>query len=138
MLPQRGEFLYPTYPYYPLIPPFILYYTQGILVMTYPRFRYEIPKGWKVLPVFTGVHMDSSLYLDPHKFNPWRWQVEKEKHKMTEEAQVALAIFRSDIKSRGRSHKPWNPLEPLSGASTRNDTSPFQEDDLTKPARARI
>ncbi|KAJ6800170.1 cytochrome P450 90B2-like [Iris pallida] len=35
---------------------------------------YDIPCGWKVLPVFTTVHLDSSLYSDPHDFNPWRWQ----------------------------------------------------------------
>ncbi|XP_068657358.1 cholesterol 22-monohydroxylase CYP90B52-like [Aristolochia californica] len=35
---------------------------------------YEIPSGWKVLPVFTAVHLDPSLYEEPQRFNPWRWQ----------------------------------------------------------------
>nr|XP_010936277.2 LOW QUALITY PROTEIN: cytochrome P450 90B2 [Elaeis guineensis] len=35
---------------------------------------YDIPCGWKILPVFVAVHLDSSLYDDPHQFNPWRWQ----------------------------------------------------------------
>nr|A0A517FNB9.1 RecName: Full=Cholesterol 22-monohydroxylase CYP90B52; AltName: Full=Cytochrome P450 CYP90B52; Short=PpCYP90B52 [Paris polyphylla]QDS03627.1 cytochrome P450 CYP90B52 [Paris polyphylla] len=35
---------------------------------------YDIPCGWKVLPVFAAVHLDSTLYSDPHRFNPWRWQ----------------------------------------------------------------
>ncbi|XP_038990049.1 cytochrome P450 90B2-like [Phoenix dactylifera] len=35
---------------------------------------YDIPRGWKILPVFAAVHLDSSLYDDPHQFNPWRWQ----------------------------------------------------------------
>ncbi|KAJ0981907.1 hypothetical protein J5N97_010162 [Dioscorea zingiberensis] len=35
---------------------------------------YEIPSGWKVLPVFAAVHLDPSLYSDPQEFNPWRWQ----------------------------------------------------------------
>lgn len=35
---------------------------------------YDIPCGWKVLPVFTTVHLDGNLYSDPHEFNPWRWQ----------------------------------------------------------------
>ncbi|KAK8937157.1 Cytochrome P450 90B1 [Platanthera zijinensis] len=35
---------------------------------------YDIPCGWKVLPVFDAVHLDSELYVDPHLFNPWRWQ----------------------------------------------------------------
>ncbi|XP_026657243.2 cytochrome P450 90B2-like isoform X2 [Phoenix dactylifera] len=36
---------------------------------------YDIPCGWKILPVFAAVHLDSSLYDDPHQFNPWRWQI---------------------------------------------------------------
>ncbi|XP_038990056.1 cytochrome P450 90B2-like isoform X2 [Phoenix dactylifera] len=36
---------------------------------------YDIPRGWKILPVFAAVHLDSSLYDDPHQFNPWRWQI---------------------------------------------------------------
>ncbi|CAA6657595.1 unnamed protein product [Spirodela intermedia] len=35
---------------------------------------YDIPAGWKVLPVFAAVHLDPSLYGDPQQFNPWRWQ----------------------------------------------------------------
>ncbi|KAH9313233.1 hypothetical protein KI387_028268, partial [Taxus chinensis] len=35
----------------------------------------QIPKGWKVLPVFTGVHLDQSIYTDALEFNPWRWQM---------------------------------------------------------------
>lgn len=35
---------------------------------------YDIPCGWKVLPVFTAVHLDPLLYEDPQQFNPWRWQ----------------------------------------------------------------
>ncbi|XP_074591709.1 steroid (22S)-hydroxylase-like [Curcuma longa] len=35
---------------------------------------YKIPCGWKILPVFASVHLDSSLYDDPHQFRPWRWQ----------------------------------------------------------------
>ncbi|KAK1287684.1 Cytochrome P450 90B1 [Acorus calamus] len=35
---------------------------------------YDIPCGWKVLPVFTAVHLDDSIYKDPQQFNPWRWQ----------------------------------------------------------------
>ncbi|XP_058071072.1 steroid (22S)-hydroxylase-like [Magnolia sinica] len=38
---------------------------------------FEIPVGWKVLPIFSGVHLDSSHYSDPQQFNPWRWQEEK-------------------------------------------------------------
>ncbi|XP_010547498.1 PREDICTED: cytochrome P450 90B1-like [Tarenaya hassleriana] len=37
---------------------------------------YDIPSGWKVLPVISAVHLDSSLYGQPHLFNPWRWQQE--------------------------------------------------------------
>ncbi|XP_068653657.1 cytochrome P450 724B1-like [Aristolochia californica] len=35
---------------------------------------FEIPSGWKVLPVFTGVHLDPSNHANPLDFNPWRWQ----------------------------------------------------------------
>uniref|UniRef100_A0A1D1XDX6 Cytochrome P450 90B1 n=1 Tax=Anthurium amnicola TaxID=1678845 RepID=A0A1D1XDX6_9ARAE len=36
---------------------------------------FDIPSGWKVLPVIAAVHLDPSLYSDPHQFDPWRWQV---------------------------------------------------------------
>ncbi|KAH9300970.1 hypothetical protein KI387_012553, partial [Taxus chinensis] len=35
---------------------------------------YEIPAGWKVLPVFDAVHLDSTVYENPMEFDPWRWQ----------------------------------------------------------------
>ncbi|CAN6290127.1 unnamed protein product [Urochloa humidicola] len=35
---------------------------------------YDIPRGWKILPVLAAVHLDSSLYEDPNQFNPWRWK----------------------------------------------------------------
>ncbi|KAF7033751.1 hypothetical protein CFC21_044825 [Triticum aestivum] len=35
---------------------------------------YDIPSGWKILPVLAAVHLDSSLYEDPNSFNPWRWK----------------------------------------------------------------
>ncbi|KAL2348510.1 hypothetical protein Fmac_002510 [Flemingia macrophylla] len=36
---------------------------------------YDIPSGWKVLPVIAAVHLDPSLFDQPQHFNPWRWQV---------------------------------------------------------------
>uniref|UniRef100_A0A453GUI0 Steroid (22S)-hydroxylase n=1 Tax=Aegilops tauschii subsp. strangulata TaxID=200361 RepID=A0A453GUI0_AEGTS len=36
---------------------------------------YDIPSGWKILPVLAAVHLDSSLYEDPNSFNPWRWKM---------------------------------------------------------------
>ena len=36
---------------------------------------YDIPCGWKVLPVIAAVHLDPSLFDQPQHFNPWRWQV---------------------------------------------------------------
>ncbi|KAK1568576.1 hypothetical protein Q3G72_026164 [Acer saccharum] len=39
------------------------------------KFRdYLIPSGWKVLPVFTAVHLDPSLYANADEFHPWRWE----------------------------------------------------------------
>lgn len=35
---------------------------------------YDIPSGWKVLPVVAAVHLDPSHFDQPHHFNPWRWQ----------------------------------------------------------------
>lgn len=35
---------------------------------------YDIPRGWKVLPVVSAVHLDPSHFDQPHHFNPWRWQ----------------------------------------------------------------
>ncbi|ERN17490.1 cytochrome P450 90B1 isoform X1 [Amborella trichopoda] len=35
---------------------------------------YDIPRGWKVLPVFAAVHLDPLNHHKPHHFNPWRWQ----------------------------------------------------------------
>ncbi|XP_057769075.1 cholesterol 22-monohydroxylase CYP90B51 [Salvia miltiorrhiza] len=35
---------------------------------------YDIPCGWKVLPVIAAVHLDPSLFDQPWHFNPWRWQ----------------------------------------------------------------
>ncbi|CAN1225194.1 Cholesterol 22-monohydroxylase CYP90B51 [Linum perenne] len=34
---------------------------------------YDIPCGWKVLPVIAAVHLDGSVFEDPQSFNPWRW-----------------------------------------------------------------
>ncbi|TVU17053.1 hypothetical protein EJB05_33064, partial [Eragrostis curvula] len=33
-----------------------------------------IPKGWRVLVYFRGVHLDTDLHDNPHAFNPWRWK----------------------------------------------------------------
>ncbi|TYH44669.1 hypothetical protein ES332_D11G211200v1 [Gossypium tomentosum] len=35
---------------------------------------YDIPCGWKVLPVIAAVHLDPCLFDRPQLFNPWRWQ----------------------------------------------------------------
>ncbi|KAK7360004.1 hypothetical protein VNO77_01976 [Canavalia gladiata] len=35
---------------------------------------YDIPCGWKVLPVIAAVHLDPALFDQPQQFNPWRWQ----------------------------------------------------------------
>ncbi|KAJ4762419.1 cytochrome P450 family protein [Rhynchospora pubera] len=35
---------------------------------------YVIPRGWKVLPVLSAVHLDGSIHKDPQEFNPWRWK----------------------------------------------------------------
>ncbi|KAF3325137.1 cytochrome P450 90B1-like protein [Carex littledalei] len=39
---------------------------------------YDIPRGWKVLPVLSAVHLDGSIHKDPQEFNPWRWQHKSE------------------------------------------------------------
>ncbi|GMH14713.1 hypothetical protein Nepgr_016554 [Nepenthes gracilis] len=35
---------------------------------------YDIPRGWKVLPVVAAVNLDPSIFDHPHLFNPCRWQ----------------------------------------------------------------
>ncbi|XP_008810176.1 cytochrome P450 724B1 [Phoenix dactylifera] len=35
---------------------------------------YLIPSGWKVLPVFSAVHLDPSLHGSALQFHPWRWE----------------------------------------------------------------
>ncbi|XP_059662837.1 cytochrome P450 724B1-like [Cornus florida] len=35
---------------------------------------YLIPSGWKVLPVFSAVHLDPSLHASAFEFHPWRWE----------------------------------------------------------------
>ncbi|XP_047312829.1 cytochrome P450 90B1 [Impatiens glandulifera] len=35
---------------------------------------YDIPRGWKVLPVIAAVHYDPSVFDNPHQFDPSRWQ----------------------------------------------------------------
>ncbi|KAL3508935.1 hypothetical protein ACH5RR_028336 [Cinchona calisaya] len=38
------------------------------------KFRdYVIPSGWKVLPIFSAVHLDPSIHANAFQFNPWRW-----------------------------------------------------------------
>ncbi|XP_062102387.1 cholesterol 22-monohydroxylase CYP90B51 [Humulus lupulus] len=39
---------------------------------------YDIPCGWKVLPVIAAVHLDPLLFDHPQHFNPWRWQEMKQ------------------------------------------------------------
>ncbi|XP_021680661.2 cholesterol 22-monohydroxylase CYP90B51 isoform X2 [Hevea brasiliensis] len=41
---------------------------------------YDIPRGWKVLPVIAAVHLDSSLFDHPQHFNPWRWLQTQSSH----------------------------------------------------------
>ncbi|KAK2647736.1 hypothetical protein Ddye_015225 [Dipteronia dyeriana] len=43
------------------------------------KFRdYLIPSGWKVLPVFTAVHLDPSLHANADEFHPWRWETQEQ------------------------------------------------------------
>ncbi|RXI07164.1 hypothetical protein DVH24_026300 [Malus domestica] len=36
---------------------------------------YLIPKGWKVLPLFRNIHHNPEFFVDPHKFNPSRFEL---------------------------------------------------------------
>lgn len=38
--------------------------------------EYLIPSGWKVLPVFSAIHLDPSLHPNSLEFHPWRWENE--------------------------------------------------------------
>nr|AJT59559.1 CYP90B27v2 [Veratrum californicum] len=35
---------------------------------------YDIPCGWEVVPIISAAHLDSSIYDDPQRYDPWRWQ----------------------------------------------------------------
>ncbi|XP_009759674.1 cytochrome P450 724B1 [Nicotiana tabacum] len=37
-----------------------------------------IPAGWKVLPVFSAVHLDPSVHANALQFNPWRWESDEQ------------------------------------------------------------
>jgi cytochrome P450 len=37
--------------------------------------EYLIPSGWKVLPVFSAVHLNPSLHGNAQQFQPCRWEV---------------------------------------------------------------
>ena len=43
-------------------------------ILTFEK-GYDIPCGWKVLPVIAAVHLDPTYFDRPHLFDPWRWQV---------------------------------------------------------------
>ncbi|KAL9258715.1 Cholesterol 22-monohydroxylase CYP90B51-like protein [Drosera capensis] len=47
---------------------------------------YEIPRGWKVLPVIAAVHLDPSNFEQPLLFNPWRWQ-QQQQHLLQQQQQ---------------------------------------------------
>ncbi|TKY55813.1 steroid 22-alpha-hydroxylase [Spatholobus suberectus] len=51
---------------------------------------YDIPCGWKVLPVISAAHLDPALFDQPQQFNPWRWQGNNNK---TGSCQNASNIF---------------------------------------------
>lgn len=38
---------------------------------------YTIPSGWVIMIATAGLHLSSSQFEDPLKFNPWRWKVER-------------------------------------------------------------
>uniref|UniRef100_A0A7N0RGM4 Cytochrome P450 724B1 n=1 Tax=Kalanchoe fedtschenkoi TaxID=63787 RepID=A0A7N0RGM4_KALFE len=44
---------------------------------------YVIPRGWQVLPISTGIHLDPSLHTSPFEFDPWRWTDEATGKKVT-------------------------------------------------------
>nr|AIK01726.1 CYP720B10 [Pinus banksiana] len=35
---------------------------------------FVIPKGWSVLVLMNGIHLDDKYHSSPLKFDPWRWQ----------------------------------------------------------------
>ncbi|KAL7147000.1 hypothetical protein ABFS83_06G079100 [Erythranthe nasuta] len=39
-----------------------------------PVNGYTIPSGWVIMIATAGLHLDSSQFEDPLKFNPWRWK----------------------------------------------------------------
>nr|UHB15507.1 cytochrome P450 [Paris polyphylla] len=35
---------------------------------------YDIPCGWEVVTIISAAHLDPSVYDEPQRYNPWRWQ----------------------------------------------------------------
>ncbi|XP_059449905.1 cytochrome P450 724B1-like [Corylus avellana] len=42
---------------------------------------YLIPSGWKVLPLFSAVHLDPTLHANAFQFDPWRWESQDQMRK---------------------------------------------------------
>ncbi|VVB14473.1 unnamed protein product [Arabis nemorensis] len=49
----------------------------------YRQDKYVIPRGLKVFPIFTAVHLDPSLHENPFEFNPMRWTDKGKMNKKT-------------------------------------------------------
>ena len=54
------------------------FYWDQILFLT----GYLIPKGWKVLPLFRNIHHNPENFPEPEKFDPSRFEVNIEAHKL--------------------------------------------------------
>ncbi|KAF7135583.1 hypothetical protein RHSIM_Rhsim08G0114900 [Rhododendron simsii] len=76
---------------------------------------YDIPRGWKVLPVVAAVHLDPSHFDQPHHFNPWRWQSKNR----------ARAKLPKGVEITGAQSTSGSPSSSTTGATMSNNYMPF-------------
>jgi len=69
-------------------------YSKGEILFVFVK-GYDIPCGWKVLPVIAAVHLDPLLFDQPQHFNPWRWQVGPSFYLITSRYKAHKPIHRS-------------------------------------------
>ncbi|XP_058094008.1 uncharacterized protein LOC131240024 isoform X2 [Magnolia sinica] len=86
---------------------------------------YSIPCGWKVLLVFSVVHIDISLHGSVFEFHPWRWELSsaiEERERLRKDA-IAWKKQKSGEVEGGKAHDSlvkviWFCMQSVSGNGT--------------------
>ncbi|XP_020579459.1 cytochrome P450 90B2-like [Phalaenopsis equestris] len=72
---------------------------------------YDIPSGWSVILLLVSAHMDSSVYEDPEKLDPWRWKNSGEYNKSEQWKSIKVVVVEamSDGLWNGKKYGEKNP-----------------------------